>query len=74
MSKNYEIAPDGKGGWNVRKWGSKRSAANFDTKDKAIVRGRELTKKSKGELSVKNLDGKIGKKWSYGNDPRNIKG
>ena len=74
MSKNYEVAPDGKGGWNVKKWGAKRASEKFNNQQDAISRGRDLAKQSRGELSVKNRQGKIRDKWSYGNDPRNIKG
>ena len=74
MSKNYEVAPDGEGGWTVKKWGAKRSSDKLNKQEDAINRGRELAKKSKGELSVKNRSGQIRDKWSYGNDPRNIKG
>ena len=43
-------------------------------KDTAVARGRDLAKEAATEHNIHKLDGTIGTKNSYGNDPRNIKG
>lgn len=45
-----------------------------DRKDDAVKEGREQARQRRVEHIVKNLDGTIGERNSYGNDPRNIPG
>ena len=56
-------------GWNRQ---------TINTPDRAtqayLAKAIEIAKNQHLELLVQNLDGKIGWKNSYGNDPRNIKG
>jgi hypothetical protein len=40
-----------------------------DTKDEAVKAGRELARNRKTEHVIHNVDGKIGERNSYGNDP-----
>ena len=46
----------------------------FDTKDDAIAEGRRLAKDAGVEHIIKNEDGTIAERHSYGNDPRDIPG
>ena len=46
----------------------------FQTKDRAVAAGRELAKERKAEHIIKNQDGTIAERSSYGNDPRDIPG
>jgi hypothetical protein len=46
----------------------------FDTKEPAVEAGRTLARERKVEHFIRNLDGKIGERNSYGHDPRNIPG
>jgi hypothetical protein len=44
--------------------------ADYGTKDEAEAAGRDAAQADKVEHVIKNQDGKIGSKNSYGNDPR----
>jgi hypothetical protein len=46
--------------------------AGYGTKDEAEAAGRDAAQADKVEPVIKNQDGKIGSKNSYGNDPRNV--
>lgn len=52
--------------------GSPRSA--HEGKAEAVEAGRALAKSLAVEFVVKNQDGRIAEKDSYGNDPRNVPG
>ena len=43
-------------------------------KSDAVDSGRALAKSLQVEFVVKNQDGRIAEKDSYGNDPRNVRG
>jgi hypothetical protein len=45
-----------------------------DTKDAAVRAGREEARDRKVEHVIRNLDGTIGERNTYGHDPRNIPG
>lgn len=70
MSKkeNYDVSPSGKE-WQVKKHGSSRASKKFKTQKEAIDYGKKRAKKSKGELYIKNREGKVREANSYGNDP-----
>lgn len=40
------------------------------TKENAVRRGRQIARKRETEHAIHNLNGEIGRKNSYGNDPR----
>ena len=46
----------------------------FQTKDRAVEAGRVLAKERRVEHIIKNQDGTIGERNTYGNDPRDIPG
>jgi hypothetical protein len=46
----------------------------FETKEPAVDAGRELARVRRVEHIIKNADGTIGERNSYGHDPRDIKG
>lgn len=70
MSKKpVHIVPNKNGGWDNKREGSTRASNHVGTKAEAIKMGRELAKKSETEHVIHNMDGKIGQKNSYGNDP-----
>lgn len=46
----------------------------FQTKDRAVEAGRRLARERGAEHIIKNEDGTIGQRNSYGNDPRDIPG
>jgi hypothetical protein len=55
--------------WVIERENAERASATFDNKEDALRRGKELAKKSGGELRIHGMDGKIQNSNSYGNDP-----
>ena len=47
---------------------------SYRTKAEAVTAGRDLARQRKVEHIIKNQDGQIAERNSYGNDPRNIPG
>ena len=47
---------------------------SYDTKDEAVQVGRDEARERRVEHIVRNLDGTIAERSSYGHDPRDIKG
>jgi len=47
---------------------------SFRTKAEAVDAGRDLARERQVEHIIKNEDGQIAERNSYGNDPRNIPG
>ena len=63
------------GVWKNKREGSARAfGAGYATKDEASTAGRDAAKADKVEHVIRNQDGVIGAKNSYGNDPRNTPG
>ena len=63
------------GVWKNRREGIGRAfSAGYATKDEAIAEGLDAAKRDGVEHVIKNHDGQIGAKNSYGNDPRNVSG
>lgn len=57
------------GQWKNKVEGNTRASNTFDTKAEAQAKGREMAMDRKVEHVIKNMDGRIGQKNSYGNDP-----
>ncbi len=62
------------GQWKSRRQGSDRAFAVGGTKAEQTAQGREAAKRDGVEHIIKKLDGTIGEKNSYGNDPRSSRG
>src|SRR5688500_10527995 len=63
------------GSWKNKREGTSRAVgAGYSTKDEGEAAGREAAQADKVEHVIKNQDGQIGSKNSYGNDPRNVPG
>jgi hypothetical protein len=60
--------------WKNRVQGNERASSTHATKKEAQAAGREMAIKRETEHTIKNMDGRIGGKNSYGNDPRKSKG
>lgn len=73
MAKQVFVSPTD-GDWKVKIVGNNRASAVLDTKAEAVGRAIEIAKNQHAELLVQNLDGTIGWRNSYGNDPRRSKG
>lgn len=62
------------GKWENKKEGASRSSSTADTKVEAQNLAKNQAKKESLEHVIKNKDGKISEKNSYGNDPSSTKG
>ena len=69
---SVEPRPDGR--WAVQTDGTQRADSLHDKKTSAVSRGRELAGNKRTELLIKDENGRIAAKHSYGNDPRRTKG
>ncbi len=76
MARNPHVSveprPDGR--WAVQTDGTQRADSLHDKKTAAVSRGRELAGNKQTELVIKDENGRISAKHSYGNDPRRSKG
>lgn len=66
---NHVVPTSGEKGWAVKKSGASRASKTFETKQKAVDYGIEISKREKAELYIHKKDGVIQNKNSYGNDP-----
>ncbi len=73
MTNQIFVSPNDES-WKVKVVGNQKASAICDTKAEAVERAREIAQNQHLELLVQNLDGTIGWRNSYGNDPRESKG
>jgi hypothetical protein len=62
------------GQWHNRVDGEGGIVGSHDNKDGVISSGRKAAQERKVEHIIKNMDGTISEKNSYGHDPRNVPG
>lgn len=62
------------GVWKSKVEGSSRAAHTGGTKAEQQAIGRKMAQERKVEHTIRKVDGTIGEKNSYGNDPRESKG
>ncbi|WP_374457755.1 DUF2188 domain-containing protein [Nocardioides sp.] len=60
--------------WKNRAQGNERASSTHSTKAEAQQAGRDMARSRGVEHVVKKMDGTIGERNSYGNDPRRSKG
>ena len=61
--------------WKNKREGTDRAfGAGYSTKEDAVAAGRDAARADKVEHIIRNQDGVISEKNSYGNDPRNVPG
>jgi hypothetical protein len=71
--ETYHTKADGK--WHNKVEGnSGPEPTAHERKDEAVREGRDLAMAAKVEHIIRNMDGTIGERNSYGHDPRNIPG
>ena len=66
---SHHLVPNPKGGWDVKKGGTKRSSGHFDTKKAGEKAGRKISQNQETEFVIHGKDGKIQNPDSHGNDP-----
>jgi hypothetical protein len=60
--------------WAVKVEGEGVPRSTHELKTEAVSSGKALAKALGVEFIVKNSDGRVAEKASYGNDPRNVPG
>ena len=69
MAKKSNHVVPSSSGWAVKKSGAERASKTFDTKEKAVAYGRDISKNERTELYIHKSNGMIQNRNSYGNDP-----
>ena len=62
------------GQWKNKVEGNSQASSVHDTKAEAVKQGRMMAMHAKVEHIIRNMDGTISERNSYGNDPRDIPG
>ncbi|WP_312652287.1 DUF2188 domain-containing protein [Proteiniclasticum sp.] len=70
----HHVLPNPDGGWDVKREDAKRASHHTETKEEAVKIAKEIAMNQKTELIIHKLDGTIGERNSYGNDPYPPKG
>lgn len=73
-SKNYWVSKAPTGDWRVKREGADRASSVHGTQADAWGRARELARGTQGEAFLKNRDGVIRERNTFGHDPRDIPG
>jgi hypothetical protein len=63
------VVPNPDGGWDNKKGGGERASSHHDTKQEAVDRARDQSRREHSELVIHGRDGKIQTKDSHGHDP-----
>jgi len=77
MSKRrvYHVLPTNGGDWKVKENLAERAVKIFEGKENALDLAKELAKKADlGQVVVHGKDGVIQTEYTYGQDPKKIKG
>jgi hypothetical protein len=69
---SVEPRPDGR--WALQRDGSRRADSVHPAKQAAVARGAELGNRHRGQLRIKDQDGRIQDERTYGADPRRTPG
>lgn len=71
----YHVVPAGEQGWQVKASRNPVALSTHRTKAEAIVAGRALAQSHElGQLIIHRANGTFEKEYTYGKDPRDIKG
>jgi hypothetical protein len=62
------------GHWKNKVEGTPQAPSVHEAKSVAVAAGRQMAGERKVEHIIRNMDGTIGQRNSYGNDPRNVPG
>ena len=74
MARNQIHTVKRGGGWGNLKAGASRVSKVYKTKSTAQAAGRKTAINQKAEHVIHNINGKIGARNSYGNDPHPPRG
>lgn len=68
-TKSHHVVPDPDGGWSVIKRDAARASKHFDSKEEAVVWGRQVSRKHRTEFVIHKKDGTVETKDSYRPEP-----
>ncbi len=74
MARNQIHTVRRPGGWGNKSAGASKVAKVYRTKAAAQAAGRKTAINQKAEHVIHNMNGKIGSRNSYGNDPHPLRG
>jgi len=74
MSDDYWVSQTPGGDWRVKREGAGRASSVHETQAEAWDRARELARGARSEAFLKNRQGQIRERNTYGHDPRRTKG
>jgi hypothetical protein len=60
--------------WAVKRKGAKRASSLHNTQEQAKEKGKQTAQREKAELEIRNREGEVRDRISYGNDPKRSKG
>ena len=69
IRKSTHVVHRKNGTWSVKSGGAKRAYRNFSTKKEAVDVGRRVSSNKGSELVIHNMNGRIARCDSHGNDP-----
>lgn len=70
MIKNsVHVIATPKGGWSVKKRGASRASKHFDSKESAILWGKQISQNEGAEFVVHERDGMISSRDTYEREP-----
>lgn len=72
--KDYWVSKRPDGLWQHKREGAERAAGLHKHQEDAWDAGKEAARKAHGEAFLKNRDGQIRERNTYGHDPRSTKG
>ena len=67
--KSTHVVHRKNGTWDVKSAGAKRAYRNLPTKKEAVDVGRRVSRNKGSELIIHNMNGRIARCDSHGNDP-----
>jgi hypothetical protein len=67
-TRPVHVVPHGDS-WAVKREGSDRASSVHPTQAAAEQAGRQIARADKTEFNLHGRDGRVGAKYSYGNDP-----
>ena len=68
QKRSIAVEPRPYGRWAVQTDGSERATSLHETKADAVTRAREVAKRRRTDLVIKNKDGTIAQRDRYGRD------
>ncbi len=69
MRDEHHVLPNPNGGWDIKRGGSKKVIKHWEIKKDAVAHARQISRKQKTELVIRDKKGRFQNLDSHGNDP-----